>query len=118
MDPATIIAVVGSLLGAGGLAAILKTRAENKKTEADAEVTLTGGWKVLWETSRSEVNELRERLAIVEKKEQECNARLAKLETGSSPEIEKRVQELIKTEIEKRGGEVDGAVSVTGIVGL
>ncbi len=105
MDPAVIIAIVGGLFGAGGIAAILKTRADNKKTEADAEITLTGGWKVLYETqraeSRMEINELRERLAIVEKTEHECQLRLAKLERVSGLDVEKTVQNLIEKHVEK-----------------
>ena len=101
------IAIVGSLFGAGGIAAILKTRSDNKKTEADAEVTLTGGWKVLFETSRAEVNELRERLAIVEKSDQDCKRRLAKLEQHEVINVERRVSALIEAEIAKREGKDD-----------
>lgn len=105
MDPAVIIAIVGGLFGAGGIAAILKTRSDNKKTDAETELTLTGGWKVLYETSRAEINELRERLALVEKSDQDCKARLAKLENpGNSVDVEKKLITLINNEIEKRGG--------------
>lgn len=105
MDPSVIIAIVGGLFGAGGIAAILKTRSDNKKTDAETELTLTGGWKVLYETSRAEINELRERLAIVERNEQDCKARLAKLEHPTiSGDAEKRLVSLINQEIEKRGG--------------
>lgn len=105
MDPAIIIAIVGGLFGAGGIAAIYKTKADNKKTEADAEITLTGGWKILYDTSREEVNELRERVAVVESREKECNARLSRLESAGGADIEKTVVGLIGREIEKRGGE-------------
>jgi len=102
MDPAVIIAIVGGLFGAGGIAAILKTRADNKKTEAEAEITLTGGWQVLYQESRKEVNELRERVALVEKKEEECQLRLGKLERITGLDGEKTVAALIETEIRKR----------------
>lgn len=105
MDPSVIIAIVGGLFGAGGIAAILKTRSDNKKTDAETELTLTGGWKILYETSRAEINELRERLAIVERNEQDCKARLAKLEHPTiAGDAEKRLVSLINQEIEKRGG--------------
>ncbi len=113
MDPAVLIAIVGGLFGAGGIAAILKTRADNKKTEADAEITLTGGWQVLYETTRKElreeINTLRERLAIVEKNEKECQLRLAKLERVSGLDVEKTVQNLLEKEIQRREvGVADG----------
>lgn len=101
MDPADVVAIFGFLFGAGGIAAILKTRADNKKTEADAELTLTGGWRVLYETSRAEVNELRERVALVEENEKKCQTRLAKLERVSGLDVEKTVQTLIEKEIQK-----------------
>lgn len=104
MDPAVIIAIVGGLFGAGGIAAILKARADSKKTAAEAEITLTGGWKILYEASRSEVAELRERVAIVEHKEEECQTRLAKLEKVSGLDVEKTVAALIEREIQKREG--------------
>jgi hypothetical protein len=113
MDPAVIIAIVGGLFGAGGIAAILKTRSDNKKTEAEAEITLTGGWQILYETTRKEVNELRERLAIVEANERECKARLARLEMVEDGfDVEKKVAYLIQAEIEKRGGGIDGPDTV------
>lgn len=107
MDPSVIIAIVGGLFGAGGIAAILKTRSDNKKTEAEAEITLTGGWKVLYDTSRTEINELRERLAIVEKNEHECKARLARLEGLDTVTAEQKVLTMIQNEIEKRGEKID-----------
>lgn len=114
MDPAVIIAIVGGLFGAGGIAAILKTRADNKKTEADAEITLTGGWQVLYETTRKEmrdeINALRERLAVVEKNEQECQRRLSRLETTGGADVEEKLLTLIEQEINKRGGTLDGPV--------
>jgi hypothetical protein len=112
MDSATIIAIIGALFGAGGIATILKTKSDNKKTEADAEITLTGGWKLLYETSRvesrQEINELRERLAIVEKDHGECKARLAKLETSGGVDIEKKLSSLIQDAIRKREGALYG----------
>lgn len=101
MDGPTIIAIVGGLFGAGGIASILKTRADNKKTSADAEITLTGGWQVLYETSRAEVNELRERVALVERNEHECQQRLAKLERVSGLDVEKTVQSMIESRIKE-----------------
>lgn len=107
MDPAIVIAIVGGLFGAGGIAAIWKTKAENKKTEADAEITLTGGWQVLYETSRKEVNELRERVVVLEKREEECQRRLTKLERVSGFDVEKTVQVLIEKQIKKLEGGSD-----------
>lgn len=101
-----IIAIVGGLFGAGGIAAILKTRSDNKKTNADTEITLGGGWQVLWQTSRIEANELRERLAIVEKSDLDCKSRLAKLEELGSFDVETKVSHLIDAEIKKRGGKL------------
>lgn len=106
MDPAVIIAIVGGLFGAGGIAAILKTRADNKQTEANAEMTLTGGWQVLYQQSRQENNELRERIALLEKSDQDCKTRLARLEAGGGIDIEKKVVTLIQAEIEKREEEI------------
>lgn len=107
MDPAVIIAIVGGLFGAGGIAAILKTRADNKVTEANAEMTLTGGWQLLYQESRKEVNELRERIVLLEKREEECQMRLTKLERVSGLDVEKTVSALIEREIRKREGVVD-----------
>jgi len=109
MDPSIIMAIVGGIFGAGGVAAILKTRSDNMKTEAETEITLTGGWKLLYESTRAEVNELRERLAIVEKNEQECKARLARLESSDIDEIEveKKLSYMIQEAIKKRGEELD-----------
>lgn len=103
-----IIAIIGGLFGAGGIAAILKTRSDNKKTEAEAELTLGGGWQVLWQTARTESNELRERLAIVEKSDIDCKSRLASLEAQGSIDVEKTVATLIEEAIVKRGGDIIG----------
>jgi hypothetical protein len=113
MDASVIIAIVGGLFGAGGIASILKTRSDNKKTEADAELTLTGGWQILYETSRAEVNELRERVAIVEKQEHECQLRLAKLERVSGLDVEKTVQSMIEKRISELE-ETPGGKTATG----
>lgn len=114
MDPAQIVTIIGFLFGAGGIAAILKTRAENKKTEAEAELTLTGGWQILYETSRKEVNELRERIVLIEKREEECQTRLAKLERVSGLDVEKTVQTLIEREVKKREGVLDEPAGAPG----
>lgn len=104
-----VIVIIGALFGAGGIAAILKTRSDNRKTEAEADVTLGGGWQVLWNTARVEINELRERLAVVEGNEAICRARLASLEAKSGGDnIEKALQALIDAEIVKRGGGTSG----------
>lgn len=107
------IVIIGALFGTGGIVAMYKARsdikkinADSKKIEAEADVTLGGGWKILWETSRLEVNELRERLVIVEKSEENCKARLAKLENLANPDFEKKVAKLIEEEIKRMGGEV------------
>lgn len=108
-----LVALVGALLGAGGLAALVQARATNRRTiaeahkvDADAEVTLAGGWKVLVETQRAEINELRERVVLVEQREADCKARLGKLEraigAGSPGEVEALVAELVKKEIARR----------------
>lgn len=108
MDLATIITIVGGLFGAGGIAAILKSTADNKKTSAEAEVTLGTGWQVLYQTSRQEINELRERLALVERSDQDCKRRLAKLEAeAGGVDVEKTVLALIQKEIDKRGEKID-----------
>lgn len=111
MDFGTFALVAGALLGTGGLAALLqagavsrRTAAEAHKVDADAEVTLGGGWKVLVAELRGELNEMRERLSAVEQREAECKARLAKLEAaGGTPEhVERTVARLVKEEIARR----------------
>lgn len=97
-----LVAPVGALLGAGGITALLKARSENRKVDAQAEVTLGGGWHELWKSARSELNELRERLAIVEEKERVCQARLLEIETHarqSIAEVERKVLTLLDKRI-------------------
>lgn len=103
--------VIGAVLGAGGIGALLRARSDNRRTNAEAartsveaDVTLGGGWKVLWDSARVEINEVRERLAIVEDREAECRARLASLEhTTSHGTVEQIVVQLLDQEIAKRG---------------
>jgi hypothetical protein len=110
-----IVVLIGALFGAGGIAAILKTRSDNKKTSAEAEVTLGGGWQSLWETARIEINELRERLAILEHEEATCKARLALLEAKHNVlSVEDAVAKMVEAEIIKRGGGVSGHGTVGG----
>lgn len=101
------IPVILALIGGGGIGAILKTKADNRKTvaeadkvEAEAQVTLGGGWQVMWEAQRKELNELRERVAIVERQEAECREKLARQEgKDASPEA---VERLVVAMIDKR----------------
>jgi hypothetical protein len=76
----------------------------NKKLSAEADVTLGGGWQVLWQSSKTEINELRERLAIVEKAETDCRDRLNKIEGVDTPHMERSVRDLIEKEITRIGG--------------
>lgn len=127
MDIGGIALAIGALLGAGGVTALVQARAVNRRTlaqahqvDADAEVTLGGGWQTLVRevraetaaarsetaTVRAEANVLRERLARVEEREQECQSRLALLEAGqagvSGRAIERVVQRLVTKEIDER----------------
>lgn len=111
MDPSLAIAVAGVLLGAGGVTALIQARAVNQRTvaqahraDADAQVTLGSGWQRLVETQRTELNEIRERIAVIERQEEECRTELALLKAGaSSPAaVERLVVSLIDQEIEKR----------------
>lgn len=105
-----ILGAIGAIIGAGGIGALLQSRSLNRRTNAeatkmgvDAEVTLGSGWQELWQSARSEINEVRERLAVVENREAECRARLAQLESHSSPaSIERVVASMLATEIAKR----------------
>jgi hypothetical protein len=112
-----IVAAVVALVGAGGVGALLGVRATNRRTNAEAvktnveaEVTLGGGWQALWQSARAdaemyrkEVNELRERLVLVEQHDSECQERLAKLEAHAAPEaIERKVVSLLDSAIERR----------------
>lgn len=106
-----LIGALGTLMGAGGLAAVLKTRSDNRKTVAEAEVTLGGGWELMWKSQRDENNELRERVAIIEASEKECHARLARLESKGDVDIESTVVGLIDKEIAKRGGSIDAGIT-------
>lgn len=104
------VAIVGALLGAGGVTALLQSRSVNRRTlaeadksEADAQVTLGTGWQLLVSEQRKELNELRERLAIVERSEEACQQRLAQLEAHASPEkIEAKVSSLLDAKIAAR----------------
>ncbi len=111
MDLSGAAIIVGALLGAGGLTALLQARATNARTraqahqsDADADVTLGGGWHLMWESLRADNNELRERMAVVETREAECQSRLAQLESGhSSPAaVERMVVAMIDEEIRRR----------------
>lgn len=114
-----IVAIVGALLGAGGITALFQIRALNRKLdaqatqlEAEASVSLGGGWAQMWATQHQDNNELRERLVVVEQAEAECRIRLAELERGQRKtvvEIEARVMKLLDEEIVKR--EVDRSVT-------
>lgn len=119
-----IVGVVVALIGAGGIGALLGVRATNRKvnaealkTTAEAEVTLGGGWQQLYQAARDdavasraeshqtrvEINELRERLAVVERHDAECSERLAKLESHAAPEaLERKVVTLLDDAIERR----------------
>lgn len=95
--------VIGAVLGAGGIGALLRARSENRQNNADADVTLGAGWQVLWESARKDTAELRERLAVVEHREEECRVRLAQLESHSSPaSIERVVATMLNAEISRR----------------
>lgn len=107
MDAAAVVGFVGALLGAGGLAALLQAKALNKKTTAEADVTLGSGWKLLWESVKADNNELRERVAVVEAAEEQCRERLNKIEGVDTPHMERAVAALIQKEIVKRGGVSD-----------
>jgi hypothetical protein len=116
-----IVPIVVALLAGGGLVGLLNYRASRRRTEADAkaveataEVTLGGGWQQMWESSRKEVNELRERVAILEDKEHRCLERLAMLEDkhASRTDVEKIVASLLDKEIVKREEHVHHGVHV------
>lgn len=106
-DLTVLVPVLGVLLGAGGLAALLQAKTMNRKLSAEADVTLGGGWQVLWQASRTEINELRERLALVEKAEYDCRERLNKIEGIDTPHMERAVTALIEKEITRIGGQSD-----------
>jgi hypothetical protein len=103
----TILAALVSALFTGGLVGILQSRAQNRRTTAEAEkvaaeaeVTISGAWQLLYTEQRKEINELRERLVIVEKSEEACQRRLAQLESHATPEkIEAKVSSLIDAKI-------------------
>jgi hypothetical protein len=114
VDAAWVPVAIGALLGAGGLGALLKSRAESVKIHADAEVTLGGGWQILVGELRVEVNELRERVAVEERRadasevrEALCQDRLADIERRtehvSEEHVERVVASVIDTELQKRG---------------
>lgn len=96
-----IVGVVGALLGAGGLAALVQARSLNRKHVAEADVTLGGGWQTLYLTMREDLSKVRERLAVVEANEEACQRRLAQLEIDPK-KVERTVQALIRKELEKR----------------
>lgn len=110
MDAPLIVLLVGALLGTGGLTAFIQARAVNRRTDAetrktdvDADVALGDGWQVLWASARSDLNEMRERLALIEGREAECRDRLAALERDAHPAaVEQLVMSLIDQEIAKR----------------
>lgn len=90
----TIVAAVLSALVSGGLVGIVQTRAQNRRTiaeavkaNAEAEVTLGGGWRILWETAHKDLSEMRERLAVVEANESRCQERLAALERETGGDV-------------------------------
>lgn len=104
------VALLGVLLGAGGFAALAQARSVNRRTNAEArgvdataEVTLGEGWRELVTQQRIEINELRERLALLEERDARCQARLALLESGETPAaLERRVADLVNVEINRR----------------
>ncbi len=128
MDATIWVAIIGGLFGAGGVVAFLKVSADKRKIlsdakvgEATAEVTLGGGWQALWTATRAEndqqrkeINELRERVALVEKREHDCQARLAALEGNktSHQDVEQVVARLLDQEIIKREEHVHHGVHV------
>lgn len=110
-DAGLIVGIVGALCGAGGLSAWLQAKAINRRTlaqahsiDADAEVTLGDGWLRLVEQQRVELNEMRERLVLVEEREAECKARLARLETlgAVGKEAETHLSRLVREELDRR----------------
>lgn len=101
---AAIIATLGAVLGAGGLAALVQARSLNKKTSAEADVTLGGGWQSLYITMREDLSKVRERLAVVEHNEEVCQKKLAALEHLDPVKTERLVKQLIDRELEARSG--------------
>jgi hypothetical protein len=110
---AVVVATVGALFG-GGIVGIVQARAQNRRTTAEAEVTLGGGWQILVSELRAEMNEMRERVAVAEKRasdsetrEAECQDRLAKVEQKqehvSEEHVERVVVGVIEAELAKRG---------------
>lgn len=111
MDAALIVAAAGALIGVGGITALLQAGAVNRRTlaqareiDADAEVTLGGGWKRLVAEQRFELNEMRERISQLEEREADCKARLARLETQGTvgKEAEAHLSRLVREELERR----------------
>lgn len=115
MDLGAVAVLIGAVLGASGLGAILQARALNRRTtaqansiDADAQVTLGGGWQVLVGEQRVELNEMRERIAVVEQRAVACELREAGYLDRISA-LERReirgadfVIDLIDKEIERR----------------
>ncbi len=100
----TIVLIIGAILGTGGVVGLLRARSQNRLNNAQADVTLGEGWNVLVTEYRREINELRERLAVVEKQEAQCRDRLSALESGShAAAVEKQLRTAIDKELEKRG---------------
>lgn len=118
MTAANVVTLIVAILGAGGLGALLQTKYINKRTsaqaaklQAEAEVGLGQGWRLLLAEQRKETNELRERVALLERSEEQCKQELAELkETArqSLVTVEKRVMDLLNVEINKREKEVRG----------
>lgn len=108
----TVVAALLSALLSGGLVAILSVRAQNRrtfaeavKTNAEAEVTLGGGWRILWETAHKDLSEVRERLALVEANEARCQERLAVLERDMGADaLGKKAAALVDAAIATREG--------------
>lgn len=103
------VALVGMVLGAGGISALLRARSQNRKTNAQAEVTLGEGWQAFVEALRKDNNELRERVRVIEEKEEQCQRRLAVLESGEHSRVaEKKVTELVEQRLDQLGGRRGG----------
>lgn len=97
--------VIGALLGTGGLAAIFHARAQNRSTDAQTDVTLGQGWQTLVTEQRREINELRERVRLVEHQEEQCQERLALLEAGRhTKQAEERLANLIDQQLAQMKG--------------
>lgn len=117
MNPSAIAVVIAAILGAGGVGSFLGAKAQNRRTlaqarhfDAQASVDIGSTWQLMWETQHKDNNELRDRVAKVEARAEQCEKReqdyldrIARLEAGGRDAEEMTVQ-LIRREIAKREG--------------